>query len=355
MSSSENRSDSKEGSSSTESPAEDEPVQSNSTGEKLGEEDATEAGAGMETPSETSTKFAECPNCGREFEGTYCPDCGQEVGRQISVGDVAGDFVREMADIEGGFRATFAVLTTRPVEALRQYLGGARTRLMSPGRYLLASVVINFVTYKGLIWLGVLDRPRPSLESAANKRETSQVLEIFAEAAPRIFQSQWFIVAITLFSTGLLALILWRLLSDELTSGAEALAVSAFLSGHVLLMSTGFHLPLAPVIHLSTGGPAGNVELASIGLLVAVAYVGAVVYGFTSSWKQGMKAGLGAFWAQIEALGIGGLMVLSYVLWRTWPLSSSSEAGGIAGMTVFYAIPLLIHGLVELYYWLRRI
>jgi len=97
----------------------------------------------------------ECPNCGRSFVGTYCPDCGQEVGRSVTVGDIAGDTVREVADIEGEFRETLVGLMLRPGQVLQRYISGVRRQFMSPGRYLTVAVLLYAGSLQLLTWLGI--------------------------------------------------------------------------------------------------------------------------------------------------------------------------------------------------------
>jgi len=103
----------------------------------------------------------ECPNCGREFTGTYCPDCGQEVDPSVSAAEMIGGFFRELVDLESGVWPTFVGPTVRPGEVLRRYLSGVRAGLISPGRYLLAAVVVNFGTEQFLVWIGASLPPPP--------------------------------------------------------------------------------------------------------------------------------------------------------------------------------------------------
>lgn len=164
-----------------------------STEERSGESEGTN--------SDSEDESIECPNCGHSFVGTYCPDCGQEVGQSVTVGDIAGDAVREVADIEGGFRETLVGLTLRPGQVLQRYLSGARRQFMSPGRYLTVAVLLYVGSIQLLTWLGIRRDlawvfPNPSGEEAEFER--------FQEAFSQALQSQWFALGTTLLSAGFL-------------------------------------------------------------------------------------------------------------------------------------------------------
>jgi len=314
-----------------------------------------EAPAASDNTSDAEGR-AQCPNCGRTFRGTYCPDCGQEARPTVTVGDVARDFVQGIVDIEGGFSATLAGLTVRPAEMLRRYLRGARAGLMPPGRYLLASVVVTFVAVRGLAWAGVLQVPGGSGQPAADGAPPP-VVDAFFKTVTQVPQTQWFAVGITLVSTGLLALIFRHLLAAHLASGAEALALSAFVSAHAGLLSVGALLPLGLATRAATGQPAGYLAQAGIGILVAVLYVGAVAYGLGTGWGGAVKGGMAVLWTQLEATGIGCLLIEGYVLWRAAPLSalSTEETAAFAIMGALYVLPLVAHGLAELFIWGRSL
>jgi hypothetical protein len=98
------------------------------------------------TSSQALVKTRTCQNCSRRFVGNYCPNCGQEADPPDSVLGALSIFFRELIDIEGGLGPTLWALTARPGHALSRYIGGARQRLMHPGRYLLAAIVVAFGT-----------------------------------------------------------------------------------------------------------------------------------------------------------------------------------------------------------------
>ena len=108
---------------------------------------------------ETEVDTVECPNCGHEFTGNYCPECGQEADPSATVVEVIGGFFRELVDLEHGFWPTFVGLTLRPGAVLRDYLSGVRAGLISPGRYLLAAVVVDVGDDRLFAWIGAEDPP----------------------------------------------------------------------------------------------------------------------------------------------------------------------------------------------------
>lgn len=273
----------------------------------------------------------------------------------MTVTGVAGDFVRELADIEGGFWATLVGLTLRPAEVLKRYLRGIRVGLMSPGRYLLASVVISYGMQWVLVWTGILQTPGAYLDSASISEADEPVAKAYAEAIPQIYQSQWFGIGITLVTAGLFTLILRRLLSDEIASWAEALASSAFMVGHATVLGAGIMLLLVPLLFLSTGEPVAITTQSAVALLVTIIYVGTAIYGFRSAWREVAKAVLGVIWVYIETVAAASLVALGYALWSAATSGTLSPDGavflGIA--SALYALPLLLHAGVEAYYRLR--
>jgi hypothetical protein len=265
---------------------------------------------------------------------------------------VAGGFARELVDIEGGFRAVVVGLTVRPAATLRGYLRGARAELMSPGRYLLASVVILFAVKRGLVWIGLLQPASAAVRQAASPTEENPGQKV-AEALIQAAQSQWFSIAAALVGTGILALILFRLFSEELTSAAEALAASAFLSAHASVLTAGLLLLVTPPISVLTGRPVSQLVLGGIALLVPVLYISAVAYRLDRRWQVPVKACLGAIWALFESVLLIDIAAFVYAFWKMSPGLSAEETVVFVATGVFFSIPLVLHAGVELYYRLR--
>lgn len=298
------------------------------------------------------TEAQSCPNCGRTFVGNYCPACGHEVGRELSAAEVIGGFFREFADVERGFWATLKALTLRPGTALRTYLRGAHDRLMSPGRYLLAAVVLCYGVDRGLTWVGVRaplssQAPTPSDDAPAVIGEVQQV-------AWRVFESQGARVAVNLVLAGLFALTLWRLLGDELRRGAEALALGAFLVGHTVLLETAVKLVYAPAVYVSTGQPA---ELAyGLYLGLTTAYVAWAMYDWLGArWTRVARGLLGLIWAFVDVAVLSMMLPLGYGLWllqmrpETYPGTEGITFGFFLTL-LLAAIPLFVHAGIEAYY-----
>jgi hypothetical protein len=112
-----------------------------------------------------------CPNCGRRFAGTYCPGCGVPIGRPRSILGMASACLQELINVRRGLWATLKALTLRPGPALRRYLGTGPRLLMTPGRYLLAAIVVSFGSIRALTGLGVERRlpARGSITTAPSR------------------------------------------------------------------------------------------------------------------------------------------------------------------------------------------
>lgn len=251
-----------------------------------GSEDASSAGPESPTDSARTT----CANCGHTFTGNYCPNCGQEAGRSVTIDDVAGSFARELADVEGGLWTTFKGLTLRPGDTLRAYLGGAQAQFISPGRYLLISILVSLGVVRGLIWLGGLKR-LPNTYAGSDKTGGIDAVRALMELTGQATRSQWWTTGITLVSVVLLALILRRMFREEMREWAVALAASAFLSGHAVLLSSVAVLLHALGVSVATGQPTDFLIASVYSFSIAALYVGAAVYDFSLDWTNAVKGG----------------------------------------------------------------
>lgn len=193
--------------------------------------------------------------------------------------------------MEGGLLATFKGLTIRPGDTLRSYLAGARAPFMSPGRYLLVSILISFGVRQGLMWLGLLEGLQVSLSNTEEGDEI-EAGRAFAEVIPQLMQSQWAAIATTLVGVGLLALIFRRLFREEMGEWAAALAASASFYGHVSILSSMVFIPHVSIVFLWTGQPAGRFVGSVFPALEMVTYVGGAAHRLVPSWKSAVKAGL---------------------------------------------------------------
>lgn len=324
--------------------------------------DASSAGGSDATEGSTADserESVECPNCGRRFVGTYCPDCGQEIGQSVTVGDIAGDAVREVADIEGGFLETLVGLTLRPGQVLQQYLSGVRRQFMSPGRYLTVAVLLYVGSLQLLTWLEI----RQGLAGVVADPSGEEVeFEGFQEAFTGALQSQWFALGTTLLSAGIFGLILWRLFRDKLNREAEALAIAVFLVAHAAILVTGIRLVFMPPVYLLMGDPLHPAIFMGLGTVLMIVYPAVAAHlGFGRDWKSAVKAVFGALWAYLEAGLIGGVALLWYLIWilPSFPPEAVSDDLqafylSMVILSAVYLLPLFLHTGVEAYYRLSE-
>lgn len=289
----------------------------------------------------------ECPACGRRFVGDYCPDCGQEAEPSASTGGILEDFARELFDIEQGFLETLKALTVRPGRALRDYLDGNRSHLMSPGRYLLAAILIHYAANQGLVGLGILAPTFPT------SPEEQTVYREAVRAVSQFVLSQEGRVLYRLSEVGVLALLLWRLFCRQLRRGGQAVALASYLVAHSLLVASVVYLAYLPATFVISGGPVGAEE--RIYTVVLAGYLAWGSYGsFGPGWKAPVK---GLFAGVVSWIELSAIFLLVRLGWAVWTVQAHPDAA-LPGEHVFvspaiFAVPLLLHAGVETYYRLR--
>ncbi|MCS4147657.1 DUF3667 domain-containing protein [Salinibacter ruber] len=336
------------------------------------EESASEkrASGAHETATEGLTRATECPSCGTPFASDYCPSCGQAADPPISATAVVGGFFRELFDIENGFWPTLVGLTLRPGNTLRRYLEGARAGLASPGRYLLASVIIGIGINRFLAWTGMGKDPFDVGASSGTTGEGGPADggDLLVEALfTAIGQwEQFFGAQIRTLSALLMAVLLgallFRLFGERLSRAGEALTLGAFLSGHLELLNQGAKLLCSPAVFLWTGQP---LKTPSFLLTVAiqVGFVGFTAHRcFGPGWRPGLKGAFAAGWALIEGMAISWIFLMGHAGWLALtrperfgtPEGAPAVAGALfVGMGILSAVPLLLHAGAEAYYRLR--
>jgi len=313
-----------------------------------------------ESAPEAVVETTECANCGRVFTGNYCPGCGQEADPSVSATAVIGGFFRELVDVESGFWPTFVGLTLRPGNTLQQYLSGVRKGLVSPGRYLLAAVVVSVGTRQLGRWIGANSPPvvNPYM-TADGKRETIGASgEYFGSVAvDQALFITFLLVAIPL------ALSLWTLFRGRFDREAQALAVGSFLMGHTMLLVDGIDLAFMGMGHLLTN-PSLELPFEAV-IVFMIGYVGIACWGcFGPGWKSALKGALGGAWAWVECLAIYCVVVAGTALWlcTAYPgayyavepeLTQMTQVWVLLALAVILSIPLILHVGVEAYYRLR--
>lgn len=337
------------------------------------EPDREEPSPGPDAGSSAIAETTECPNCGRVFVGDYCPSCGQEARLSVSPIDVVGGFFRELVDVERGFGPTLVGLTLRPGETLRGYLQGGRAGLASPGRYLVAAMILSLGIQQLLGWAGAADVPfdASGLQEARSSAAAGEGPAAFFVETLYTALEQWarlyqeIAVLTALIVAALVAALIYRLFASRKIQPGEALALGCFMSAHVIVLNAGAELIGLLVSFLLTGQPVeGGLFLLA---LVQVGYVGYASHGcFGGDWQSALKGALAGGWSYVETMGIVILGVVGHAGWLAWdrveanglPEMNGGEVAatelGALYLTFAFAsaLPLLLHLAIEIYYQL---
>ncbi|MFB6280232.1 MAG: DUF3667 domain-containing protein [Salinibacter sp.] len=333
-----------------------------------------------EASSRTLVKTRTCQNCSRRFVGNYCPNCGQEADPPDSLLGALSIFFRELIDIEGGLWPTLWALTARPGQALARYLNGARQRLMHPGRYLLAAIVVAFGTRQIFTGLGMRQPYDERISTNLSDEETaevdpetaSEIQSLLVSTVDRVIESQGFLIATNLLLAGLLSLTIWRLFRGDFERGVQAVAFSAFLVAHTTFLETAAKLLYVLVAQVNSSLPTDLPTSVPLGIIAV--YMGIVALRtFGEGWKSVGKGLLALGWAALEYVLILGLVIGGYFAWvlRT-RLGDKGSAGGsefefsfesfgqagslpldILPVLAIFLGPFLLHAALEAYYRLR--
>lgn len=339
--------------------------QTTASTEKQVEEDATggatTAGDGDLSEGEPSGEAGgidECTSCGHSLDGIeaeYCPNCGHTIGEDLTAREIADGFFREFIDVEQGFLATLAALTRRPGRVLGSYMSGAYSQFMNPGRFLLASVVISFLSYRVLTWAGALqsftDRYMRMYSTGVDNEVYAESLRRFYET---IFQSQWIAMLSLLVLAASVALCYWRLFGRRVTSAGEALALGSLLVGHGKILESGLEVIYAVPTRLVTGQPATAIGFGE--LIVLTGYAGWATYQyFGPDWKAAVSGAFGMLWAYLEVTSVTGIIATGYFGWVAFQGEGAAPEEVLVRSALLgaaWSLPLVLHAAVETYYQL---
>ncbi|WP_263788115.1 DUF3667 domain-containing protein [Salinibacter grassmerensis] len=331
--------------------------QAASSEESVSEGSVSEGSTSKESTSEAVVRATECPNCGRRFVGDYCPSCGQEAGLSVTVTGVAGGFLRELVDVENGFWPTFIGLSLCPGKTLHKYLSGVRKELVSPGRYLLAAVVVTVGADQLSRWVGALPPPvvDPYMRAADGKRNAFDAsVAYFGSAVEQVPFLPFLLIAVPLAAG------LWTFFRDRSNGGAGALAVGSFLTGHTLFLAEGTGLALAWTGSLS-GLPSAELPFGAAVALVT-GYIGIACWRcFGPGWKPAAKGAPSGAWAWAEFAAIVMVVTAGTAYWLLTAYPGAYHISSPEGvprwiLLIFagiFSVPLLLHAGVEAYYRLR--
>lgn len=310
----------------------------------------------------------ECPNCSWRFVGTYCPNCGQE-NSPASVLDLVSGFLREVVDLDGGFWPTLTALTTQPGHTLRRYLRGARRSYMHPGRYLLAAIVVAtlLTQFMGQVGLTTGAGPADIMSEDATAPDSASVQADSASVDTSSFAYKLgYVLGQTAEATGIkedsgaqsvgdasgeegaaersersnplsalgnhyarmlfaatmamfLGLVYRRMFPDEFPRVAPAIAVSMFVIAHLTLLEHALNAPITVFQYIRTGGPveSGSNVLSLVLLLLGSGVAMGACFGPKEGvWRAGLKGGIAAVIAQIDAVAF--LIFALAVYWGGW-------------------------------------
>ena len=95
-----------------------------------------------------------CANCAATLRGPYCSACGQSVHIPSDLRALLHDFAHGVFHFEGKFWRTLVLLAWQPGELTRRYIGGERTKFVSPIGLFLFSVFLMFAVASSLARYG---------------------------------------------------------------------------------------------------------------------------------------------------------------------------------------------------------
>ncbi|WP_103021181.1 DUF3667 domain-containing protein [Salinibacter altiplanensis] len=304
-----------------------------------------------------------CANCGRTFIGDYCPGCGQRAEPALSILHILGGFVRELVDTERGLWRTFRDLTLRPGTAVQDYLTGTRRPFTSPGRYLLVGALVITVLAATLEGIGAPTSNIGRLAVIAANGFSDGVQDpgdtasfegtAWNAAIQDLEQFGAYPALVLMLIAGLVGVLYWALFRRSMTFPAEAFAVATYATAHavILYQSTDFVFEL--LVHYGAlGTQASLVFERALSVAFLFVYPGVLTYGcFGASVWNGVKGSLGFLWGYIEAPLVALAGLAGYAEWLAWtnPDTYSGDGPGAAIAGAFFAVLLLVHGLLELY------
>jgi len=91
-----------------------------------------------------------CANCGVALRGPYCSACGQSAHLHSDLRALLHDVAHGVFHFEGKFWRTLVMLAWQPGELARRYIGGERTKFVSPIGLFLFSVFLMFAVASNL-------------------------------------------------------------------------------------------------------------------------------------------------------------------------------------------------------------
>jgi len=84
-------------------------------------------------------------NCGKPVSGNYCSDCGQKtIVKRYSFNNFFSDLYNSIIEFDFNYLRTFNSLLLKPGVFIKNYLFGKRRKYVSPIKYLIIILALNF-------------------------------------------------------------------------------------------------------------------------------------------------------------------------------------------------------------------
>ena len=114
-----------------------------------------------------------CSNCNAQLTGEYCSQCGQrERGRDIHLGDLAGEALDEFGRLDSRIWRTLIGLVFKPGKVTADYLAGKRAHYLPPFRlYLIVSFVLFLLVSMDPIQITLYEDPEAAIDSALQEQD----------------------------------------------------------------------------------------------------------------------------------------------------------------------------------------
>lgn len=179
-----------------------------------------------------------CPNCDTQAPDSFCPNCGQKQTGRLSMRLLGSEFAARFFSAERGIWRTLVELTVRPGRTARHYIDGRRQRYISPlFWYALcaAAQLIGIWILREQVSAMFVGNLPPQYLAFLESKGVSEPERWAADRYHTLIQSAYSWLGLLTFV--LPTAIVLRLLIGARINFAEALVVSLYTIGHVMLIT----------------------------------------------------------------------------------------------------------------------